>query len=330
MKKILIILSLFLVVTLLVVFIPGLNSEYTKNGKLYINEIVAKNDNVIKDNFNEYSDYIELYNGYNHDINLKGYYLSDSEFDATKWKFEDITIKPYEYLIIYASNKDICDLENRICHTNFKLSDVGEVVTLFDKNGNIVSKVKYPSLESNTSYSFKNGKYIVSTPTPSLENADSFRKDNKDYSLIINEYMTHNTKSHYDKHGNYLDWVELFNDSNKDITLDNVYVSDDKKNLTKFKLPNVTVKANDYLLIYFSDVSYEDGIYADFGLSDNDEAIVISNGNDIIDIVDIVVLEDNISYGKTKDGWKYFTTPTPSLENNTAYFDSIGGAYGNS
>lgn len=330
MKKILIILSLFLVVTLMVVFIPSLSNEYTKNGKLYINEIVAKNDNVIKDNFGEYSDYIEIYNGYNQEIDLNGYYLSDSEFDATKWKFEDITIKPYEYLIIYASNKDICDLENRICHTNFKLSDVGEVVTLFDKNGNIVSKVKYPGLEANTSYSFKNGKYIISTPTPLEENSNTYSKVNKKYEVKINEYMTHNTKTHYDKYGNYLDWVELYNDTSEDIVLDNLYISDDKNNLTKFKLPTTTIKSKGYLLIYFSDISYEDGIYANFGLSDNDKHIVISNGNDIIDIVDIVKLNDNISYGKTKDGWKYFTSPTPSLENNTAYFDSMGGSYGNS
>lgn len=329
MKKILIIMGLFLVITLLIIFIPSLNSEYTKNGKLYISEIVAKNNNF-KDNFNEYSDYIELYNGYNYDINLNGYYLSDSEFDSTKWRFGDVTIKAHEYLIIYTSNKDICDLENRICHTNFKLSDTGEVITLFDKNGNIVSKVKYPFLEANTAYSFKNGKYIKSIPTPLKENSDSLKTDNNDYSLVINEYMTHNTKFHYDKHGNYLDWVEIYNNSNEDITLNNVYISDDVNNLTKFKLPCININANDYLLIYFSDNYYEDGIYADFGLSDKDKNIVISNGNDIIDIVDIVKLEDNISYGKTKDGWKYFTTPTPFLENNTAYFGTIGGLYGNS
>lgn len=332
MKKILIIISLFIVITLMVVFIPSLGREFTKNGKLYINEIVAKNNNIIKDNYNEYSDYIELYNGYNNDINLEGYYLSDSEFDTTKWQFKDITIKAGEYLIIYASNKDICDLENRICHTNFKLSDTGEVLTLFDKNGNIVSKIKYPNLDSNISYGFKNGKYIKLHPTPGYENSEAYTVNNKDYNLVINEYMTHNQRNHYDSYGNYLDWVEIYNDSDSDITLDNVYVSDDKNNLTKFKIPIVTIKAFDYLLIYFDSNgnSYENGIYADFGLSDNDENIVISNGSDIIDIVDIVKLEDNISYGKTNDGWKYFTSPTPSLENNTKAFDTIGGSYGNS
>jgi len=322
MKKLLIIISLFIFITLLVVFIPGLNNEYIKNGKLYINEIMAKNDNTILDDYNEYSDYIELYNGYNYDINLKGYYLSDSEFDTRKWQFPDIEIKAKEYLIIFASSKDTCDLDKKICHTNFKLSSNSEILTLFDNNGNIISKVKYPALDMDKSYGYINGKYMIfDIPTPGKVN-DNTRITKSNYNLKINEYMTHNT-IHYDKYGNYFDWVEIYNDSNEEVNLTNVYISDDKNNLGKFKLPNVVIKPYDYLIVYFNNTSdkYE-GVYTNFGLSDNDKNIVLFDGKDIIDIVDIVKLEDNISYGKTENGWKYFTTPTPGYINNTF---SIGG-----
>ena len=86
MKNILIVISLFVVVSLLVIFLPGNNSEFIRSGKLYISEIVASN-NSIKDNMDETSDYIEIYNGYDYDINLEGYYISDSEFDVKKWMF---------------------------------------------------------------------------------------------------------------------------------------------------------------------------------------------------------------------------------------------------
>lgn len=322
MKKILIII-LFLIVTLLVLFMPNINNEYTKNGRLYINEVMSNNNSFV-DNYNEYSDYIEIYNGYNYDINLEGYYLSDSEFDTTKWQFPDISINPNEYLIIYASGKDTCDLITRICHTNFNISSKGEILTLFDKNGNIVSKLKIPELDDDKSYGYINGKYqIMDMPTPNKENSnEKLEIVNEKYNLKINEYMTHN-KIHYDEFGNYSDWVEIYNDSDKEVILNNVYISDSINELTKYKIAITNIKPYGYLIIY---LNKEDS----FGLSDNDKNIVISNGKDIIDVVDIVKLEDNISYGKTENGWKYFTNPTPGYVNNTKPFDTIGGNNGNS
>ena len=78
-KSIITIIVLFTVVALLINFIPGLNSDYIKTSKLYISEIMASNSYTIKDEDGEYSDYIEIYNGYNYSINLEGYYLSDDE-----------------------------------------------------------------------------------------------------------------------------------------------------------------------------------------------------------------------------------------------------------
>ena len=77
-------------------------------------------------------------------------------------------------------------------------------------------------------------------------------------------------------------------------------------------------------------INYDNGIYANFSLSDNDETIIISNGEKIIDKVEVVSLLDNLSYGKTKEGWKYFVTPTPGYANTTASFDTLGGTNGSS
>jgi len=122
----LIIIILFVIITLFMILIPNLNNNFIKTGKLYITEIMANNTYTHKDEDGDYSDYIEIYNGYNHQINLEGYYLSDSEFETNKWMFPNIIIKPNEYLIIYASGKDKCNNKEKICHTNFKLSSKGE------------------------------------------------------------------------------------------------------------------------------------------------------------------------------------------------------------
>ena len=242
MRNIILVICLFMIVSVLVFLIPN-NGDYIKTGKLYISEIVSSNNITIKDNMNESSDYIEIYNGYDYDINLEGYYLSDSEFDIKKWILPDVKIKSKEYLVIYASSLDTCDLSNRICHTNFNLSSQGEIVTLSDNNGNIISKVKYPKMDLDISYSYSNRKYILTTPTPYKKNSSNkySSKDKIKYNIKITEYMTHNNRSHYDIYGNYYDWIEIYNEG-EDVSLKNMYVSDDKSSLLKYKLPDVIIK----------------------------------------------------------------------------------------
>ncbi|MBQ7136974.1 MAG: lamin tail domain-containing protein [Bacilli bacterium] len=334
MKKIFMIICLFVLVILLLEFFPNLKGEYIMTDKLYISEMMASNYATIKDDDGDYSDYIEIYNGYNNSISLKNYYLSDSEFETNKWSFPDIEIQGHEYLIVYASGKDKCDLESRICHTNFKLSSKGEVLTLTDNNGNIISKITYPKMDTDVSFSYKDRQYILfNDGTPGKKNkGEKFKTSNIDYSKIkINEYMTDNKRSYYDLYGNYFDWVELYNDSEQDITLKNMFITDNESNLKKFKIKETIISKKGYLIVHMpgKKVGFDEGIYTDFGLSSDDKKIIISDGKKIIDEVEIVELKQDVSYGKKNDRWQYFTTPTPGYENNTSSFDGIGGKNGN-
>ena len=314
------------ILVILILLITGINNNYIKTDKLYINEIMTKNTYTLKDNYGEYSDYIEIYNGYNSDINLLGYHISDSEYETSKWTFPNITIKAKDYLILYASSKDKCDLEKNICHVNFKLSSKGEVITLSDKNGNIINKFNYPELSNDLAYGFiKNNYQLLDEATPGKENTNKFSyTDISNKELYINEYMSKNKNMNYDSQGKYNDFVELYNASNEDIKLHNIFISDDKDNLIKYKLPDITIKASDYLLIYLSDKGkvIDNTIYADFKLSDGED-LVISNGKKIIDSIELVDLMDNVSYGKVEDKWYYFTKPTPGKTNDTLPLESV-------
>lgn len=330
MKRILLIGIIFIVTILLVMILPK-NDNYIKNGKLYISEIMPSNSYTIKDDDNEYSDYIEIYNGYNKPINLVDFMLSDSEYKTDKWSFPEIIIEPHEYLIVFASGKNKCDLDKKICHTNFRLSSDGEIVTLTDDANNILSKVSYEKLSNDVAFGFyKNKYYAFEKATPGSKNIkDKLKKVNiKDYKITINEYMTHNKRNNYLSNGAYYDWIELYNYSDKDINLDGLYLSDNKKELNKFKLPDVVIKKNDYLVIYLTDGINVDGyVCANFKLSDNDK-IVLSNNSEIIEEISVVMLPDNVSYGKVDDKWQYFTSATPGYANTTKGLDSLGGANG--
>lgn len=322
MKQSIKIIILFTVIALIIKFAPGINNDYIKTSKLYISEIMASNSYTIKDEDGEYSDYIEIYNGYNYSINLDGCYLSDDEHETKKWMFSHITIKPKEYLLIYASGKD------KEYHTNFKLNSDGEIVTLTDNTGNIISKVSYQSMQNDISYGYNKGKYIYTpNPTPKEKNSNIKLKRNKqDYDIIINEYMTSNKRNNYSQDGYYYDWVELYNNSNKDLNINNLYLTDDSNTLNKYKLPNIVIQKQGYLLVYLSgeSVTIDDNIYANFKLS-KDEELIISDGKNIINKVKIIDLPDNISYGRKEDTWYYFTTPTPGFINDTAFFSKLGG-----
>ena len=325
-KGIIAIIVLALLVVLLITNLSDLNTEYIKKGNLYISRIMAKNETFKPDNNGEYNDYIVLYNGYNYDINLEGYYLSDREYTTNKWTFPSITIKPKESLVIYASGNNTCNVVKRICHTNFKLSSQGETVTLSDSKGNIISKFTYPFQYADIEYGYKNGKYTFLNDDVNV----TINKLAKNYKLEITEYMTHNKRVLYDEYGNYYDWVEIHNKGHTDYDIEGLYISDNRNNLKKYLIPKTILKKDEYMIVYFAgrNVSYN-GAYAGFSLSDDDEEIVISDGEKIIDSVKIVKLEDNISYGKTEEGWKYFTTVTPGFKNTTVGFTTLGGNHGN-
>ena len=321
--EIVLVFILFIIV-IIILLISGINNNYIKEGKLYISEIMAKNTYTKLDN-NEYNDYIEIYNGYGNSINLEGYYLSDNEYETNRWIFPNIEIKAGEYLIIYASGKNICDSES--CHTNFKLSSKGEIITFTDNSGNIINKFTYPALSNDVSFGYINRKYtILDSPSPAMENKGELKYSkisNKE--LCINEYMSSNKRSYSDSTGKYNDFVELYNNSDNDISVHNIYLTDDEANLTKYKLPDVTIKKKDYLLVYLSDESkvIDNEIFASFKLGVDDKYLIISNGKDIIEKIELVSLIDNVSYGKVDGKWYYFTKPTPGGENNTIGLDKI-------
>ena len=325
----LIIITIFITITILILTIPSLDNTFIKSDKLYINEILVNNTYTHLDNDSEYSDYIEIYNGYKRKINLSNYHLSDSEFNTDKWTFPNITINPGEYLLVYTSGKDKCDIENRICHTNFKLSSNGETITLTDNSNNIINKFTYPKTSNDISYGYNNRKYsYLNNPTPGTINDTKIKYQNiTNKELYINEYMIHNQRNNYNSIGNYSDWIELYNNKDKDLKLNNLYITDDSNDLTKYKLPNITINKNSYLLIYLSDTSSinNNQIIANFKLSEKDKYIIITNGKKIIDKIEIIELLDNISYGKKDNNWYYFTNPTPGSINNTKEHLTLGG-----
>lgn len=96
--------------------------------QLFINEIMADNDTTIADEYGEYDNWAEIYNGDDQAVWLGDKYLTDSFSNENKWQLPDHTMEPGAFLIIWCDDQP----EQGPFHASFKLNDEGEELAIYD------------------------------------------------------------------------------------------------------------------------------------------------------------------------------------------------------
>lgn len=146
------------------VFVYRVVSENASNG-VVINELLAQNTNVVKDESGDYEDWVELYNNNDFEVDLSGFYISDKTENVSKWSFPEGTVIPANgYLIVWADEEQ----EEGDLHANFKLSASGESVTLSDPLQNLVDQVIFTAQTTDMAYARVpngTGDFRIQTPT---------------------------------------------------------------------------------------------------------------------------------------------------------------------
>ena len=245
-------------------------------GQLVFSEICVKNDTVIAANDGGYHDYVELYNG-GKDINLKGWYLTDG--GAKSEPFGDFPLPSDSYCLLFLG-KEV---------TGFSLkSSGGESLSLVNEKGKVVAQVNTVATAANEVMLYAASGYVVSKDTsPGFPNTkaglQAFRKGEQvdAVTLQISEVLTENVSSLPDEQGRYCDVVELHNSGDTPVFLGGYCLSDSAENRFRYRLPNVWLRAGDYLVIYCDGENYigENGeIHANFGLS-KDDTLCLTDGN---------------------------------------------------
>ncbi|MCX6335278.1 MAG: lamin tail domain-containing protein [Bacteroidia bacterium] len=153
----------------LVVFVALLQAscekENTPETNVVINELLPVNSTFIADQNGEFDDWIELCNNSTFDLDLSGYFLSDSKSNLDKWKIPTGTIIPASgYLIIWA---DADTLQTGL-HANFKLSTGGEKVYFSNPEILIIDKIEYPAHTAEIAFARNpdwSGSFRWQTPT---------------------------------------------------------------------------------------------------------------------------------------------------------------------
>ena len=144
--------------------------------------------------------------------------------------------------------------------------------------------------------------------------------------IVISEVMASNGVY---LNGEAYDWVELHNTGSKALDLSGCFLSDSKKNLTKWAFPKgASIKGNGYILIYCTGEEMSPGknstFYANFKLSASGDRVILTDRDGETPLASVAIPQQygNVSWGLPTGGEEYlfFAEATPGKENPKSAF----------
>lgn len=283
---------------------PGYESAKDAD-ELIINELMSNNS--VAPIGGILCDYIELYNAGETALELSDYFISEDPEKPYDDRLPAHTLEPDTYLVLVA-DQDF----------PFGFSKDGGMVYLTRNDGVTIATLTYQAMEGGQVYTFESG--ICQDPSPgypnTLEGKNAAITDRK--GLVISEVITSNGK-YLMTDGEAYDAVELWNHSDAPIRLSDYFFSDSKKELQRYRLPEITLEPNEYytFLCTGSDALSDT---APLGLSSDGEKIFLSHSDgSISDALFLPALPYNVSYGRYERSLHYFATPTLGKVNGKGY-----------
>lgn len=298
----------------------------TEDIGLYINEFMASNATTICDSFGSYSDWIELYNSTDTDMDISGFGISDNLSQPMKYRFPDgTTIAAKGYLVVFCSGNE--GMQNGELHAPFGLRSYGEDVVIANRAGRIID-----------SYSFKNQETDVSMariPDGAGE-LQSNSQPSPGYPNTGAGYSAFDAANRLPLGGVYIsefggstgsvasDWVELHNSTGSAVSLAGYGLSNNPKNPAKWVFPDISIEPGEYLLLYATgsaDKAQKKNLKLNFCISSTGEALFFFDPNGkLIDKLSAGRMKSGQSYGRDgSDNRFYYAEPTPGAQNGKGY-----------
>lgn len=106
---------------------------------LFINEFMADNGGTVTDEYGNYSDWIEIYNGDDEGIFLGTMYLTDNFNIPDKWRLPDFVLPPGGFMLFWADGTPSLGMR----HTSFKLSREGEEIGLYSAGLLVIDSLSF-------------------------------------------------------------------------------------------------------------------------------------------------------------------------------------------
>jgi hypothetical protein len=308
---------------------PGSENRMRPSGNLQLSEIVASGNETYFDQAGESDDWIEIYNGNAFEVDIGGFYITDSIGHMTKYRIpayhpDSTTISPGGYLILWADNQP----EQGITHLDFRLSGGGEQLALVNPEGTAyLDSLTFPNQYKHFSYSRLAGSEVWKSipPTPGSINLVPEMEG-----IIINEFMASNT-SYADENGSLNDWIELYNTNEFPVNIGGLYITDSLGNPAKYRIPShspelTTIQAKDYYILVADNKEVDEVHHVNFKLSRSGEqlALVHYDQETVLDSVTYAGQYRNasLSWLSPYQQW-HSITPTPGGPNELPDFSQL-------
>ena len=272
------------------------------------------------------TDWIELYNPTDEPVSVEGFYLTDSTTNITKATLPALTVPGRGYLMV-PLGPAVAPTEGIAA---FSLSSAGEALYLFDDELGLVDMAEVPALREGLVYARReDGTFgYCGVPTPGAANGSGIYETSRrtmaaDSPIHINEGLYRNRYSVIDAYGDRSDWVELVNRSKTACSLSGYFLSDDENDLTKWPLPDRTLKPGEYLLVFLSGhESTGTEVHAPFSISKKNAGCYLYRAAELA--VELLPypqdLPENVSLGLDEAGQLiYFAYPTPGYANARSF-----------
>jgi hypothetical protein len=282
-------------------------------------------------------EFIEILNAGSSEVNLKGMELSGD----VKYIFPEETIFSGELFLVAMDRTQYQEQGFKVFQWDKgELTDEAGSILLLDSQGNRIDYVHYnsrywwpiegdgsgPSLElhdaslenmlsSNWRSSYSHG------GTPGRAAQSELLSG-----IYINEFMASNNSIFSDEYGDYDDWIELYNDTDKPVNVAGLYVTDDLSNPLKYRIPlydlsSTFIPAKGFLLLWADGETEEGALHLGFRLDQNGESIGMVQPYEgkawFLDSLSYFSQATNNSYGRYPDGSVFhpLTEPTPLASN---------------
>lgn len=148
--------------------------------------------------------------------------------------------------------------------------------------------------------------------------------------IFINEVMSSNSTAIADEHGDFDDWIEIYNGGEVPVNLTGYYLVDKGAAPKYWATPGTTMEPGDFRL-FWADGEPEQGfMHTNFSVSADGEGIYLfqqrPDGIRVIDLIQVPALSADVSWGRQSDGglpWVIFEESTPDASNMTVSTDDL-------
>lgn len=272
-----------------------------------ISEIMADNESAYTDQDGNLVDFVELYNSSDKTVDLTDWGLSDNENYPHLYRFPEGTkIKAGKYLVVNcAKDVDGC--------APFNIRNGSDCIYLCNKEGKIMAEVGPVGMLEDQSMAFSpDGKSFITTfnispgyPNSAEGSALFFRKAQPASLPYVGIWEA--LPGEEGKPG----WVEIRNNSNKEVDLKGFTITDDSPGEHIYTFPEKRLAPGAILLV-------NAGTEAGFEFRKSAALLLHSAKGDLLDQVTLGDIPAGMSRGR-EDGpaWVFFATPTPGTANGT-------------